>query len=164
VRGASATCLRSTSQTLLSEVGPDLSAFPTEAAFASWAGLCPGTKISGGRRLDSRSRQGKPRIAMMLRQSALGLHRSQTALGQRYRRLHTRLGAPKALTAMAHLLLRIIYKLVNSGMDYDDSIYAQIEIEHRENRINHLKSTAKPLGFTLVSANPTKPQPEPLTT
>ena len=153
-----------TVQALLSEVGPDLGAFPTEAAFASWAGLCPGTKISGGRRLGSRSRQGKPRIAMMLRQSALGLHRSQSALGQRYRRLRARLGAPKALTAMAHLLLRIIYKLVTSGTDYDDSIYAQIETEHRENKINHLKSTAKRLGFTLVPANPTEPQPEPLAT
>ena len=151
-----------TVQALLSEVGPALGAFPTEAAFASWAGLCPGTKISGGRRLGSRSRQGKPRIAMMLRQSALGLHRSQTALGQRYRRLRTRLGAPKALTAMAHLLLRIICKLVRSGLEYDDSIYAKMETEHREHRIKHLQSTAKSFGFTLIPTTPTDPQPEAL--
>jgi hypothetical protein len=151
-----------TVQALLSEVGPDLSAFPSEAAFSSWAGLCPGTKISGGRRLGSRSRQGKPRIAMMLRQSALGLHRSQTALGQRYRRLRARLGAPKARTAMAHLLLRIIYKLVRSGTEYDDSIYAKMEIEHREHRIKHLKSTAKSFGFTLIPTIPADPPPEAL--
>ena len=87
-----------TLQALLSEVEPDLSAFPTASAFASWAGLCPGTKISGGRALSRRSRPGKPRIAKMLRQSALGLHRSARALSERYRRLRTRLGAPKALT------------------------------------------------------------------
>jgi transposase len=132
-----------TVQALLSEVGPDLSAFPTASAFASWAGLCPGTKISGGRALSTRSRPGKPRIAKMLRQSALGLHRSASALGERYRRLRTRLGAPKALTAMAHMILRIIYKLVREGLEYDDSIYAKIEAENRKNRVHRLEANAK---------------------
>lgn len=152
-----------TVQALLSEVGPDLSAFPTAAAWASWAGLCPGTKISGGRRLDSRSRRGKPRFAVLLRQSALGLHRSQSALGERYRRLRSRLGAPKALTAMAHLLLRIIYKLIKEGLEYDDSIYAKMEAEHHQNRLNRLHTTAKNLGFNLVPANHAIAQSETLT-
>ena len=85
-----------TVQALLSEIGPDLSAFPSASALASWAGLCPGTKISGGRRLGSRSRRGKPRIAVMLRQSALSLHSNKSALGARYRRLRARLSAQRS--------------------------------------------------------------------
>ena len=139
-----------TVQALLSEVGPDLSAFPSASALASWAGLCPGTKISGGRRLGSRSRRGKPRIAVMLRQSALSLHNNKSALGARYRRLRARLGAPKALTAMAHLILRIICKLVKNRIACDESIYAEMEREHEQNRIRRLERSAKNLGFTLV--------------
>ena len=153
-----------TVQALLSEVGPDLSAFPTASAFASWAGLCPGTKISGGRALSTRSRPGKPRIAKMLRQSALGLHRSASALGERYRRLRTRLGAPKALTAMAHMILRIIYKLVREGLEYDDSIYAKIEAENRKNRVHRLEANAKNLGYRLLPLDSTCAHNEALAT
>lgn len=103
-----------------------------------------------GLRLDRRSRLGKPRFAVLLRQSALGLHRSHSALGERYRRLRSRLGAPKALIAMAHLLLRIIYKPVTEGLEYHNSIYAKMESEHQQNRLNHLQATAKKLGFDLV--------------
>lgn len=149
-----------TVQALLSEVGPDLRAFPSAHAWASWAGVCPGTKISGGKSLGNRTRRGKPRIARILRQSALGLHGSKSALGARYRRLRSKLGAPKALTAMAHLLMRIIYKLVTTATAYDDSIYATIEAEYHQHRLNRLESTAKSLGYVLTKA---EPHPEPLT-
>jgi transposase len=149
-----------TVQALLSEVGPDLRAFPSARAWAAWAGLCPGTKITGGKTISRRSRHGKPRIARMLRQSALGLHASKSALGARYRRLRARLGAPKALTAMAHLLLRIIYKLVTTATDYDDSIYAALEANYQEHRLKRLRANAQSLGFILVPQNsPTDLQP-----
>jgi hypothetical protein len=100
----------------------------------------------------------------MLRQSALGLHRSASALGERYRRLRTRLGAPKALTAMAHMILRIIYKLVREGLEYDDSIYAKIEAENRKNRIHRLEANAKTLGYRLLPLDPTCVHNEALAT
>ena len=149
-----------TVQALLSEVGPDLGAFPTAHAWASWAGLCPGTKITGGQPISNRTRRGKPRIARMLRQSALGLHGSKSALGARYRRLRGKLGAPKALTAMAHLLMRIIYKLITTATDYNDSIYATIEAEYHQQRLKRLESTAASLGYALIR---TDAQSEPLT-
>jgi transposase len=139
-----------TVQSFLSEVGPDLSAFPNAAAFCSWLGLCPGTKISGGRALDTRTRRGKPRLARHLRQAALGLHRAHNALGERYRRLRARLGAPKALTALAHLLARILYKLVTTATAYDQSAFAQLEAEHAARRLKRLQAQAKAFGFTLA--------------
>lgn len=151
-----------TVQALLAEIGPDFRAFPNEHAIASWAGLCPGTKISGGRRLSKRTRRGKPRIATMLRQSALSLHSSKSALGAKYRRLRARLGAPKALTAMAHLILKIIYKLVREQIPYDESIFAQLEKQHEQNRIRALEKTARNLGYTLTKAEATCPDYEVL--
>ncbi len=141
-------------QALLSEIGSDFRAFPNEHALASWAGLCPGTKISGGRRLGSRTRRGKPRIAAMLRQSAVSLHNNKSALGTRYRRLRAKLGAPKALTAMAHLILKIIYKLVSEQIPYDESIYAELEKQNTQNRLHQLERTARNLGYTLTKTEP----------
>ena len=151
-----------TVQALLAEIGPDFRAFPNEHAIASWAGLCPGTKISGGRRLSNRTRRGKPRIATMLRQSALSLHSSKSALGAKYRRIRARLGAPKALTAMAHLILKIIYKLVSEQIPYDESTFAQMEKQHEQNRIRALEKTARNLGYTLTKVESTCPDYEAL--
>jgi len=143
-----------TVQSFLSEVGPDLSAFPTAAAFCSWLGLCPGTKISGGRVLGARTRRGKTRFARHLRQAALGLHRAHNALGERYRRLRARLGAPKALTALAHLLARILYQLVTTATAYDQSHFAQLEAEHTAHRLKRFQAQAKAFGFTLTPCAP----------
>jgi transposase len=139
-----------TVQAFMSEVGPDLSRFATAGHFASWLGLCPGTKISGGKVLDARSRKGKSRFALQLRQAAQSLHRSQSALGARYRRLRSRLGAPKALTAMGHCLARIIYLLVSQKQAYDESIFIRMEEEHANRQHQRLKRQAQSLGFVLT--------------
>lgn len=139
-----------TVQGLLSEVGPDLGRFKSAAHFASWLGLCPGTKISGGKVLDARSRQGKPRFALMLRQAAQSLHRNTSALGARYRRLRSRLGAPKALTAMAHCLVRIIHRLVTKREAYNDSVFAQMEAEHAKRQHHRMQRQAQAMGYSLV--------------
>ena len=139
-----------TVQGLLSEVGPDLSRFKNAAHLASWLGLCPGTKISGGKVLDARSRQGKPRFALLLRQAAQSLHRNTSALGARYRRLRSRLGAPKALTAMAHCLVRIIHRLVTKREAYDESIFAQMEAEHAKRQHQRMQRQAQAMGYSLV--------------
>ena len=143
-----------TVQTFISEVGADLSKFATASAFASWLGLCPGTNISGGKVLDARSRKGKSRFALQLRQAAQSLHSSQSALGARYRRMRSRLGAPKALTAMAHCLARIIYRLVVAKQAYDESIFVEMEIQNARHQQRRLQRQASALGFTLVPVSP----------
>lgn len=141
-----------TVQSFVSEVGTDLSRFKSCDHFVSWLGLCPGTKISGGKVLDARSRKGKPRFARMLRQAAQSLHQSQSALGVRYRRLRSRLGAPKALTAMGHCLARIIYHLVYHRQPYDDSVFNNLEAQHAQRQLQRLQRQASALGLTLVPA------------
>jgi transposase len=91
-----------TAQMLLTEIGPDLSAFPNVAAFASWLRLCPDKRVSGGKVLSSRTGPTKNRAALALRMAAQSLHRSETFLGEHFRRMRARLGAPKAITAPAH--------------------------------------------------------------
>lgn len=139
-----------TIQAFLSEIGPDLSRFASPAHFVSWLGLCPGTKITGGKVLDARSRKGKPRFALQLRQAAQSLHFSKSALGARYRRLRSRLGAPKALTAMAHSLARIIYHLVRNKLAYDESVFIKAEEDHSKRLHLWLHRQAASMGFNLV--------------
>ncbi len=80
----------STVNTLLAEVGPDLSRFRSASAFASWLGLCPDNRISGGKVLSVRSRKVKNRAAMALRMAVQSLHHSQSYLGQYYRRMRAK--------------------------------------------------------------------------
>src|SRR5216117_2373402 len=83
-----------TAHTLLTEVGPDLRRFPNAAAFASWLGLCPDNRISGGRVLSVVTRKVKNRLTIALRMAAQSLHRSQSYLGQYFRRMRILLGTP----------------------------------------------------------------------
>jgi transposase len=93
-----------TVQTVISEVGVDMSRWKSEKQFASWLGLCPDNRISGGKVLKRGTRRVINRAATALRLAARSLMRSQSALGANFRRLRQKLGAPKAITAMAHKL------------------------------------------------------------
>ena len=94
---------------VISEIGLDLSRWKSGKQFASWLGLCPGNKVSGGKRLSGKSKRTANYAAATLRIAASTLHRSDSALGAFFRRLRARLGAPKAITAAAHKLSLIIY-------------------------------------------------------
>src|SRR5580704_1029512 len=102
-------------QTILSEVGPDMSRRKTEAHFASWLGLCPDNRISGDKVLGIGTRRVVNRAGTPLRQAANTLIRSRSYLGAQYRRLRTKLGAPKAITAMAQRLARLVYRMLKYG-------------------------------------------------
>src|SRR6266568_7994366 len=102
-------------QTILAELGGDVSKFRSASAFSSWMGLCPDNDISGGKVLWSGTRRVKNRIALTLRLAAQSLQHSQSALGEFYRWMRTKLGAPKAITAAAHKLARIVYRLLTTG-------------------------------------------------
>jgi transposase len=112
---------------VLSEVGFDLSRFKSAKHFASWLGLCPGTKISGGKILSGASKRTSNRLAQALRMAAMALRRSSTALGAYHRRMLARLDKAKAMTATAHKLARLIYTLLTKGAEYVDQGQAYYE-------------------------------------
>jgi transposase len=135
---------------LFTELGPKLSAFPTTTPFASWRGLCPDNRVSGGRVLSAKTRKVKSQAATALRLAAPSLHHSHSALGDFYRRMRARRGAPKAITATAHKLARLLYPLLTTGQAYDDSVFARNEERYRQRRVTRLCREAAALGFTLA--------------
>ena len=141
---------QSTALTLISEIGLDLSAFRSAKAFASWLGLSPENKISGGKVLSSKSKRTGSRAARALRMAAFTLHRSNSALGAFLRRLKGRLGAPKAITAVAHKLALIVYSMLKNGEEYVEKGQEYYENLYRVRAIKNLKKRAEALGFTVV--------------
>ncbi len=139
-----------TAQMLLTEIDPDWSRFPTAAAFCSWLRLCPNPKISGGQVLSSRTQPTKNRAALALRMATQGLHRSDSLLGDYFRRMKARMGAPKAMTATAHKLARIIYHMVTTQQEYDATVFQQQEQRRRVQKSARLHAQARELGFRLV--------------
>jgi transposase len=137
-------------QTILAELGGDVSKFRSAGAFSSWMGLCPDNDISGGKVLWSGTRKVKNRIALTLRMAAQSLQKSESALGEFYRRMRAKLGAPKAITAAAHKLARVTFHLLTTRQPYDDSVFAKAEQKHRQRMENRLKAQAQTLGYTLV--------------
>jgi len=135
---------------VMSEIGPDLSRFKSAKHFTSWLGLCPGTKISGGKVLSGASKRTANRAAQALRMAAAALRSSQSALGAYYRRLCARLDRPKAITATAHKLARLIYTLLTKGTEYTDQGQDYYEERYRQRVMHHLKKRAERLGFQLT--------------
>jgi transposase len=135
---------------IFSELGADLSAFPSGAHFASWLGLCPDNRISGGKVLSVKTRHVKHRVAYALRLAAQSLSRSQSVLGGFFRRMRAKLGAPKAITATAHKLARIVYHLLTTRQPYEESRLAAAEADHRRRTESRLRAQARVLGFQLV--------------
>jgi hypothetical protein len=139
-----------TAYVLLSEVGRDLSGFRNAAAFASWLGLCPGNRVSGGKVLSSRTRSVNHRLAHALRMAAQSLFRSQSWLGQYFRRMRAKLGAPKSITAAAHKLARILFHILTTGQAYDETVFAQQEAQNHQRMQQKLRKQARLFGFQLV--------------
>jgi transposase len=142
-------------QTVISEVGLDMSRWNTEAHFASWLGLCPDNRISGDRVLSRGTRHVVNRAATALRVAATTLLKSRSYLGAQYRRLRTRLGAPKAITAMAHKLARLVYRMLKYGQEYVDKGMQYYEERHHHQQVEHLKKTAAKLGLQIAEVQTT---------
>ncbi len=140
----------STIQTLLAEVGRDLTKWPTEKHFTSWLGLCPNLKRSGGKDYSSQTRKVQSRAARALRIAARTLRNSKSALGAFYRRLKGRIGPAKALTATARKLAVIFYKMVTEGTSYTDLGEDYYVKQQQQRHLNRLTKQAKLLGFDLV--------------
>ena len=135
---------------VISEVGTDMSRFKSAKHFASWLGLCPGTKISGGKVLSGASKRTANRAAQALRLAAAALRSSQSSLGAYFRRLCARLDRPKAITATAHKLARLIYTMLTKGSEYTDQGQDYFEERYRQRVMHHLAKRAERLGFQLT--------------
>jgi transposase len=142
-------------QSVIAEVGVDLHAFPSERNFASWLGLCPSNDSSGGKVLKRRTPKVVNRAKLAFRQAASALIRSRSFLGAQYRRLRTRLGAPKAITAMARKLACLFYRLLTKGQQYVDKGAEYYEQRYRDQQVRFVIKRAKQLGLNLVAPEPT---------
>ena len=112
---------RRIAEVILSEIGTDLSRFPTEKHLTSWAGICPGNHESAGKRLSGKIRKGNVRLRQALIEAAHGAaHSKGTFLGELYRRLARRIGKYRAMVAVAHRILVIIYHMLVKNEDYKE--------------------------------------------
>jgi transposase len=136
---------------LISEIGKDMSRWPTANHFASWTTLAPHNRISGGRLLSSRTQPSANRTAAILRMAAMALGRTQTALGAFYRRLASRIGKAKAITATARKLAILVYRVLKGEIAYSDPGAASYDARHRESMVRRLRKRAATLGFSLVN-------------
>ena len=135
---------------LVAECGTDLQSWKSAKHFTSWLCLAPGNKISGGKLLSSRTRRSSSRAAALLRLAATTIGRSDTALGAFYRRLSSRIGKQKAVTATARKIAVLFYNAVRFGMSYHDPGAAAYEERHRTRVLANLQRRAKTLGFELA--------------
>jgi hypothetical protein len=140
--------------TLVSELGTDFTKWPTVKHFTCWLGLCPNWQKTGGKVKSSQTRRGKNRAAHALRLAAWGLMRSKSYLGAYLRRQRSRLGAPKAITALAHKLARIVYHLVRYGLAYVRQTEAAYAEQVRERLERQLQRRARELGYELRRIEP----------
>ncbi len=136
---------------LIAEIGLDMSRWKTTKHFVSWLGLCPNNKVSGGKRLSSRTKPVPNRAAIALRVAASTLYKNQTALGAFLRRLKARLGPAKAITAAAHKMARQLYVMLKTKIPYAELGNKYYEERYRDRVVKNLKKRAEDLGFILMT-------------
>lgn len=147
----------STVQTIIAEIGTDMSRWPSVKHFCAWLGLAPRNDISGGKVLRSRTAKTRNRAGQSFRLAAQSVGRTQTALGAFFRRLRAKHGAPKAIVATAHKLARIFFFMLKHRTPFHDIGAAAYDERERQHEITRLKKRAAKLGLMLVE--PPAPPP-----
>jgi transposase len=142
----------STALVVLSEIGTDMSKFPTVKHFVSWLGLCPVKDSSGGKDRSRRKRRKSNRAAKALRLAAQGCHHAKNALGAFYRRIQARAGGPKAVVATARKIAERVYRLLKYGEEYVRQEMAAAEEAYRVRVLKGLARKAEELGYRLAPA------------
>lgn len=136
--------------TIMTELGNDTSAFKSAQHFSSWLCLCPDNDTSASKVLRRHTRRSQNRLRQALRMAASTLHHDKSYLGDKYRRLRAKLGAPKAITAMAHRMARIIWHLLTHRVAFDISIFEAQEKAYQAMRLKRLSSFAHQMGYQLT--------------
>ena len=149
----------STALVILSEIGTDMSKWPTEKHFTSWLGLCPQHQGSAGKIKSRRVRRGSNLAARAFRLAAQGCYHAKNALGAFYRRIQARCGGIKAVFATARKIAERVYRLLKYGAEYVRQGVEAYEAAYRERLLKGLTHRAESLGYTLVAA----PQVTPVT-
>jgi transposase len=139
---------------ILAELGPSLHRFETSKRFCSWLGLCPGTRITGGKRISGQSKQLPNRVSRALKLAAMGLSRAHGPMGAYYRRMVLRMGSGKAITALAHKLARVIYAMLTGQHEYVEQVQDLQAQRYRDKAIKSMQRRAAELGFELVPKQP----------
>jgi transposase len=139
-----------TVQTILSEIGTDMSKWKTVKHFTSWLGLCPHNAKTGGRVIRTKTKPTNNRANLAFRQAAAALVHSKSALGNFYRRLRTKLGTPKAVVATAHKLARIVYHMLKEKVPFAVVPPEKADAQYRERAIRQLQRKAQQLGVKIT--------------
>ena len=137
-------------QRILSEIGLDMSRWPSEKHFCAWLNVAPNNRISGGKILSSKPRKNANRAAAALRLAAQGAMQSKTAIGAFIRRIKSRLGAPTAINAGAHKLARLLYRMLKFGKAYVETGQQAYEKLFKERTLRNLQRRARELGFDVT--------------
>ena len=140
---------------LMSELGTReqiLANFRSASALASWLGLCPDNRISGGRILKAKTRKVKSPLAHAMRLAVFGLQNTDNRMGDYFRRMKARLGKAEGLVATAHKLIRILYGMIQSQKPYDEAEAFHLTPQNIARRRRNLEKQAAAMGFQLVDA------------
>jgi hypothetical protein len=148
----------STALVILAEIGVDVTRFPTEKHFASWLGVCPRQYESNQTKKKRGPRKGKNRVAIALRMAAQALGRTVSPLGLFYRRIKSRLGGKGAITATAHKLACLVYRMLKYGKEYVQQSIEEYEQKVRKQMERSLQRKANALGYELIPKSPSPPK------
>jgi transposase len=139
-----------TAQVVLTEIGPDVRRFRHASAFASWLGLCPEKRVSGGKVLSCKTRKVKNRAAIALRLGANSLCRAKGYLGEFFRRMRSKLGTAQAITATANKIARVLYHVLLTKKPYRETVFHKCDEHVRRRAEMRLRKQAAILGFQIV--------------
>jgi transposase len=139
----------STALKIISEIGTDVTRWPTAKHFCAWLGLCPGTRISGGHRLNSHTSHSTNRAATTLRMAANSLYKNKSVFGAHLRRMKARMGPVEAITATAHKMARTIYYMMLRKKDFQDPGEDFYDKLNEGKTLKFLKKRAESMGYTL---------------
>jgi len=142
-----------TVETIISEIGTDMSCWPSVKHFCSWLRLAPHNDISGGKVLRSRTLHTRNRAGQAFRLAAQSVSRTQSAFGAFFRRLRAKHGPKKAIVATAHKIARTVYYMLKHRKPFHDIGAEEYDKREHQREISRLQKRAAQLGFTLTQAS-----------
>jgi len=142
----------SLAQTVIMEVGTDMSKFPGEKHFCSWLGLAPKHEISGGKVLKNKTLKTKNRAGQAFRMAAQSVKQADCVFGVMYRRLRARLGPAQATVATAHAIARVVYRMLKYKVEYETISVEEYEQKYKAQQLKYMRKKAAKLGYQLTPA------------